>query len=131
MSGPRERTCRPYPTRIVPCVVVVACCATAVAAAGGCGRRGTADSATDPKFATPAQRVAWMKGRMQATPPSAIRDAHFSEREMKVRGGHMGPGYSMFWLCAKIEINPQDAPKWAAATKPATRRWAGGATKTR
>jgi hypothetical protein len=60
-----------------------------------------------------------MKGRMRVTPPSTIRDAHFSEREMKVPGGHMGPGYSMFWLCAKVEIDPRDAPKWAAATKPA------------
>ncbi|MFO1093111.1 MAG: hypothetical protein U0992_07335 [Planctomycetaceae bacterium] len=59
-----------------------------------------------------------MEGRLAITPPSPIRDAHFREQESKIPGGHMGPGYSMYWLFAKIEIDPQDAPKWAAATKP-------------
>jgi len=89
----------------------------------GCGRRPPADS-TDPQFATATERVAWMKGRLQIAPPSPIHDAHFREQESKIPHGHMGPGYSMFWLYAKIEIDPQDAPKWAAATKTiAAPRW--------
>jgi hypothetical protein len=89
-----------------------------LALAAGC-HRPPADS-TAPGFATAKDRVAWMKGRLRVRPPSPMRDAQFQELEDKIPSGHMGPGYSMWWLQARIEIDPNDADAWAATTKGAS-----------
>ena len=80
----------------------------------GC-HRGTADSKT---LSTPQERTRWVASRISGRLPTPIVDAHFNEIESKIPKGHMGPGYSMWWLHLKIEIDPQDAPAWAARTNP-------------
>ena len=84
---------------------------------GGCGRRMTGDS-TQPAFATVPARVDWMTRRLGGRPPSAIRDAHFFANEIARRGGVEGLGYTSYYFWAKIVIDPADAPKWSAATRP-------------
>jgi hypothetical protein len=86
-----------------------------VALLGGC-QRPPADSAA-PGFAAAKDRVAWVRGRLRVRPPSPMLDAHFLESESKIPAGHMGPGYSMWWLSARIDIDPKDAPAWATGTK--------------
>lgn len=88
-----------------------------LALAAGCDARPTPVDSSAPAFAAATDRVAWMKAHVRGGPPSAIRDAQFFDREMKVPAGHMGPGYSMHWFYVKIEIDPKDAPAWAARTK--------------
>ena len=76
-----------------------------------------------------SERTRWMAGRVSGRLPTPIIDAHFHEQESKIPSGHMGVGYSMWWLNAKIEIDPKDAAAWAARTKPISpnRSWRGNA----
>jgi hypothetical protein len=80
----------------------------------GC-RREPADSTT-AEFARLEDRIAWMEDAISGGPPSPIRDAHFWDKERKVPPGHMMPGYTTYHFLARIEIDPEDAPKWAART---------------
>ena len=84
---------------------------------------GPADSST-AEFATAASRIRWMERQFIDGPPSKIADAHFQELEVHHPHTHMGPADSMYWFMAKVEIDPKDAPAWAALTKPDhERRW--------
>lgn len=85
--------------------------------------KGPADSST-AEFATAASRIKWMKRQFVGGPPSKIVDAHFKELEVHHPHSHMGPADSMSWFMAKVEIDPKDAPAWAALTKPSDEpRW--------
>lgn len=84
---------------------------------------GPTDS-SKPEFSTAAARAAWMKRQLRLAPPSEIRDAHFQVLEVRHPHTHMGPPETMYWLMAKVEIDPKDAPGWAALTKPSqSPRW--------
>jgi hypothetical protein len=82
----------------------------------GCEPSGPADSSL-PVYSATATRVRWMESRI-GSPPSNVLDAHFLVRESAQRGGVEGPAYTARYFHAKIVINPGDAPKWAATTKP-------------
>ncbi|HVJ87041.1 MAG TPA: hypothetical protein VM452_15410 [Caulifigura sp.] len=79
--------------------------------------RAPADSSS-PAFDTAAARIAWMKRQFVVTPPSEFRDAHFKVQTVTHPHTHMGPPETMHWFMAKVEIAPEDAPAWAAATRP-------------
>ena len=82
-----------------------------------------ADSST-AEFATAASRIRWMERQFVDGPPSKILDAQFKELEVHHPRSHMGPANSMSWFMAKVEIDPKDAPAWAALTKPGDElRW--------
>src|SRR5262249_30747357 len=56
---------------------------------------------------------------VRGRPPSPILDAHFRDQVVKTKGGaHMGPGSTMYWFYARIEIDPNDADAWAGRTTP-------------
>lgn len=79
--------------------------------------RGLADS-RDPRFADAADRVAWIEGRLDGAPPTPILDAHFVEEVHRHAGSHMGPGWSMRTLRARIELAPGSGPAWIDRTTP-------------
>jgi len=82
-----------------------------------------ADS-SGPGFETPEARVRWMERQFVDGPPSRMIDAHFAERDSLQPHTHMGPAYTMSWFMARVEIDPADAPAWAAATNPSDQpRW--------
>jgi hypothetical protein len=82
-----------------------------------------ADSST-AEFAAVASRIRWMERQFVDGPPSKIADAHFKELEVHHPHTHMGPPETMYWFMAKVEIDPKDAPAWAALTKPSDEpRW--------
>jgi hypothetical protein len=85
--------------------------------AGAVRSRGPADSSS-PEFADVDDRVSWMNGRIRGRVPSKIVDAQFRQIHNDIPAGHMGPGYTMRFLRARITISPADAPAWVARTKP-------------
>jgi hypothetical protein len=79
---------------------------------------------TSAEFATAAARIRWMERQFIDGPPSKLIDAHFKELIVHHPHTHMGPPESMSWFMAKVEIDPKDAPAWAALTKPSDEpRW--------
>lgn len=82
-------------------------------------------NSTHSEYQTAADRTEWMDSRIRSGAPSPMLDTHFLEKKVNHRGSHMLPGYSVWWLFGKIEIDPKDAPRWIARTTPtaAPLRW--------